>query len=238
MVAWFVWATSAPAPAPPAYWGCDPFGGERGSCVNYHGNFKDSTCDGTCGANASTPVYKCKTDWDCSLSGTCDTASGKCTCDAWASGSDCSYLRFKAIDKAAIGYVDKQVGTSGAKPNLPTLTRLPSVVACSTRRGGATRCWAQTRSGTCSWPRSPARPAPRTPAAAWAAGAATRRWRTPSATRPRAHTSASGWRQRRSITTPPSRCSPSAALAETESRECPESLLNASPRRRSAPTTR
>ena len=102
-------ATPATTPAPPTGWGCDPHGGERGVCVNKLGHFKDGTCDGTCGANASTPVHTCTSDWDCSLAGTCDATSGRCACDAWASGSDCSYLRFQPLDKKAMGYVDKKV---------------------------------------------------------------------------------------------------------------------------------
>ena len=37
------------------------------------------------------------------MAGVC-TASGKCHCDHWASGSDCSYLDFKPIDKQRLGY--------------------------------------------------------------------------------------------------------------------------------------
>ena len=90
---------------------CDPFGGERGVCVNgwskdaigwWGGGFPNSTCGGTCGDKAP---FKCATDWDCSLAGTC--SAGQCKCDPWTTGHDCSYLNFKKIDKSSgLGYID------------------------------------------------------------------------------------------------------------------------------------
>eukprot|EP01043_Picozoa_sp_COSAG02_P051257 COSAG02_NODE_5373_length_4390_cov_3.127709_2_plen_494_part_00 len=95
-----------PPPSPPpnlGSYGCDPHGGERGVCVNGAGNFPNSSCGGGC-ASTSQPA-RCTKDWDCSLAGTC--VSGKCVCDAWASGSDCSYLNFQPIDrKSGLGYID------------------------------------------------------------------------------------------------------------------------------------
>ena len=100
-----------PPPAPPAPphghhgggggFGCDPHGGERGVCVNGAGSFPNSSCGGGC-ANRSAAA--CASDWDCSLAGTC--TAGKCVCDAWTSGSDCSYLKFQPVRRSAMGYVD------------------------------------------------------------------------------------------------------------------------------------
>jgi hypothetical protein len=100
-----------PPPAPPAphggggkTYGCDPHGGERGVCVNGGvGNFPNSSCGAGC-ANFSAS-FRCQSDWDCSLAGTCE--AGTCKCDAWASGSDCSYLNFQPVDKKAFGYIDE-----------------------------------------------------------------------------------------------------------------------------------
>ena len=83
-------------PPPPAGFRCDSAGGERGVCIRAtlgqpgQTHYADASCDGECPRSAA----KCAGDWDCSLAGVCDTASGTCACDAWASGADCSYLRF------------------------------------------------------------------------------------------------------------------------------------------------
>lgn len=53
-----------------------------------------------------SPAFTCSDDWDCSLAGTC--AEGACTCDAWASGADCSYLNFQPVDRSRLGYMDDQ----------------------------------------------------------------------------------------------------------------------------------
>lgn len=89
---------------------CDPFGGERGVCIkaegheHYTGQGDKSfpECATTCGIEA--PLAGCATDWDCSLAGVC--ISGKCQCDPWTTGSDCSYLNFEPVDKSKLGYVD------------------------------------------------------------------------------------------------------------------------------------
>lgn len=47
---------------------------------------------------------KCSSDWNCSLSGICQLATGKCICDPWAEGEDCSYLRLLPVDKTRLGY--------------------------------------------------------------------------------------------------------------------------------------
>jgi len=95
-------APAPPAPAPAGIYRCDAGEGERGVCIQGTGPYKDSTCDGKCG----TPAPECKADWDCSLAGVCDTTSGKCSCDPWASGSDCSYLNFEPVDLNQLGYLD------------------------------------------------------------------------------------------------------------------------------------
>jgi hypothetical protein len=102
-------APPAPPPSPHPHphegggFGCDPHGGERGVCVNGGvGSFPTAACGDGC-ANASSS-FACATDWDCSLAGAC--TAGKCQCDAWASGSDCSYLNFQPMDRAALGYID------------------------------------------------------------------------------------------------------------------------------------
>ena len=104
-------------------------GGERGVCIKAvgfrefkgEGYFADETCDGMCGGPAAagssvappwgtelswlkrTSRFKCKDDWDCSLSGLC--VRGTCQCDAWATGLDCSYLNLAPIDKSRLGYL-------------------------------------------------------------------------------------------------------------------------------------
>merc|ERR1712070_1063897 len=98
-------------------YGCDPNGGERGVCVNGYGDFKDPDCGGGC---ANTTHSDCSSDWDCSLSGTCDHR-GKCVCDAWATGSDCSYLNFQKIDrKSGLGYIDPTWSSWGGNAILGT----------------------------------------------------------------------------------------------------------------------
>ena len=96
----------APAPGGASFYGCDPHGGERGVCVNGGiGNFPNASCGSGC-ANFSA-AFRCTSDWDCSLAGVC-SSDGKCVCDAWASGSDCSYLNFQPLDpKAGYGYIDE-----------------------------------------------------------------------------------------------------------------------------------
>jgi len=73
--------------------------------------FKTSACGAGCAGHNATS--KCKTDWDCSLAGTCTLSTGVCSCDAWAGGSDCSYLSFLPVDKEQMGYVDPQHSSWG-----------------------------------------------------------------------------------------------------------------------------
>ena len=73
-------------------------------CVNRYGNYPTSQCGSGCAK--STSAFKCRTDWDCSLAGAC-AGDGTCACDAWASGADCSYLRFAPMNRSHnLGYVD------------------------------------------------------------------------------------------------------------------------------------
>lgn len=98
---------------------CDVDGGERGVCVMVMedegeiGRYKDSSCDNACGtiAQLNKKEYSCKDDWDCSLAGVC--VNGKCNCDEWADGSDCSYLNFQPIDANRIGYLDEAYSSWG-----------------------------------------------------------------------------------------------------------------------------
>ena len=97
------------------------------------GKYKDATCDNQCqyessaGSSSGGSVssggilnnllfgststltkqkeFKCQSDWDCSLAGTCDAVTGECACDAWAEGKDCSYLKFQPVDPTKIGYL-------------------------------------------------------------------------------------------------------------------------------------
>ena len=76
------------------------------------GEYYDDTCDNKCldGRKGELTEWvvstgKCTNDWDCSLAGTC--IEGKCECDPWAEGVDCSYLRFQPVDKSKLGYLDE-----------------------------------------------------------------------------------------------------------------------------------
>ena len=94
---------------------CDRNGGEKGVCVkvneenNEIGKYQGSTCDNACGNKKRE--YSCKDDWDCSLSGIC--TNGKCICDAWADGIDCSYLKFQPLNRDRIGYIDEKYSSWG-----------------------------------------------------------------------------------------------------------------------------
>eukprot|EP00937_MAST-01D_sp_MAST-1D-sp2_P001203 g1203.t1 len=131
-----------PTPAPPPHgkgFGCDPFGGERGVCVNGYGDFPDAMCGGGCAK--SSAGFKCASDWDCSLAGECDIKSGACKCDGWASGSDCSYLAFEPVDRAALGYVDAQHSSWGGNAVLGSDKKwhlFMAEIACASASG--TRC--------------------------------------------------------------------------------------------------
>ena len=55
---------------------------------------------------------RCTSDKDCSLAGVC-TSEGKCDCDPWAEGADCSYLRFAPVDRSRLGYLDERHSSWG-----------------------------------------------------------------------------------------------------------------------------
>ena len=88
----FKWAFATPPPPPPA----PPPRAEGGYARILH-----------------VQAARCKSDWDCSLAGTCASASGKCTCDAWATGTDCSYINLKPVDRKKLGYMDPTVSAQG-----------------------------------------------------------------------------------------------------------------------------
>jgi len=87
-----------------------------------NGEYYDDTCNNTCvdGRISSGRIsgllrsseWKCETDLDCSLSGVC-ARNGKCRCDAWAEGIDCSYLQFKPVDKSRLGYLHEDHSSWG-----------------------------------------------------------------------------------------------------------------------------
>ena len=108
--------------APPEY-RCDD-----GACIiavgdkeqfKGEGVYMDETCNNKCGDGRKgqlTPWIvqggKCTSDIDCSLSGVC-TPEGKCQCDDWAEGVDCSYLKFQPVDKSRLGYLHEQHSSWG-----------------------------------------------------------------------------------------------------------------------------
>jgi hypothetical protein len=98
-----------PSPAPSGGYRCDIGEGERGVCIKEDGPYQTDSCDGKCG----TPTPKCKEDWDCSLAGVCDTTTGKCACDPWTTGSDCSYMNFQPVDLKELGYLDPKQSSWG-----------------------------------------------------------------------------------------------------------------------------
>ena len=82
------------------------------------GEYYDDTCDNKCldGRKGELTEWvvstgQCTNDWDCSLAGTC--IEGKCECDPWAEGVDCSYLRFQPVDKSKLGYLDEHHSSWG-----------------------------------------------------------------------------------------------------------------------------
>ena len=91
---------------------CDANGGERGVCVKAEGHahykgrgkFAQPDCDGQCGRVSGK--FFCRSDWDCSLAGVC-LCSGRCRCDPWATGTDCSYLNLQPVVRERLGYLDK-----------------------------------------------------------------------------------------------------------------------------------
>jgi len=83
------------------------------------GQYYDDTCDNKCGDGRKgelTPWVvhggRCTTELDCSLSGVC-TPEGKCECDPWAEGVDCSYLKFAPVDKSRLGYLHEHHSSWG-----------------------------------------------------------------------------------------------------------------------------
>ena len=106
--------------APPEY-RCDDGGvcimavGTPKSQFKGEGVYYDDSCDGQCGDGMDGDLTtwiangrKCTSDWDCSLAGICTPADGTCECDPWAQGVDCSYLKFQAVDRTRLGYLDEQ----------------------------------------------------------------------------------------------------------------------------------
>ena len=82
------------------------------------GTYCDERCDNKCilpgeGAKGGKPKFRCREDADCSLAGVC-APNGKCECDPWATGADCSYLRFKPVDRSRLGYLDEDHSWTGS----------------------------------------------------------------------------------------------------------------------------
>jgi len=85
------------------------------------GQYYDDTCDNQCDNDKQKANNNmenegggggCTTDMDCSLSGIC-TPEGKCKCDPWATGADCSYLNFAPVDRARLGYLNENHSSWG-----------------------------------------------------------------------------------------------------------------------------
>jgi len=83
------------------------------------GKYYDDTCDDQCGDGRKgelTPWIvhggRCTSDIECSLAGVC-TPEGKCQCDPWAEGLDCSYLKFAPVDKSRVGYLNEHYSSWG-----------------------------------------------------------------------------------------------------------------------------
>lgn len=86
------------------------------------GQYYDDTCDDQCGVNQEQIRNIedeggggggiCTDDIDCSLSGVC-TPEGKCECDPWATGPDCSYLNFAPVDTTRLGYLNENHSSWG-----------------------------------------------------------------------------------------------------------------------------
>lgn len=83
------------------------------------------------------------------MAGTCDQSTGECACDSWATGSDCSYLNFKPVDKAKLGYLDPthtSWGGNAVKSLVDGKWHLyVAEIACSEASSKTTRC------GLSSW---------------------------------------------------------------------------------------
>eukprot|EP01084_Bolivina_argentea_P160393 279306_1 len=54
-------------------------------------------------SNCGRIIYSCKTDYDCSLNGKCNTVTGNCTCNAGWQGYQCHFISFLPANKNA-GY--------------------------------------------------------------------------------------------------------------------------------------
>lgn len=134
------------------------------------GKYKDATCDNQCqyeslpgsGGDASGPggglfgnlfgsssitqrnEFKCQSDWDCSLAGVCDAETGECVCDPWASGKDCSYLKFQPVDPTKIGYLHNEHTSWGGSVQMGTKDGMfhmfVSEIVCDANDLDQTRC--------------------------------------------------------------------------------------------------
>lgn len=74
-------------------------------------NKAEATERQTNASSSSADFFRCKDDWDCSLGGSC--WQGRCNCDSWLSGEDCSYLNFELVDKSKLGYLDERYSSWG-----------------------------------------------------------------------------------------------------------------------------
>ena len=107
------------------------------------GQYYDDTCDNQCfDGRRQQMEHKCNSDMDCSLSGVC-TSEGKCQCEPWADGADCSYLKFKPVDKSKLGYLDEHHSSWGGsivqKSNGEYLMYV-SEITCKEDPGTRKRC--------------------------------------------------------------------------------------------------
>lgn len=83
------------------------------------GKFLEPDCDNKCGDGRKGDLTgwvhigkMCVSDMDCSLSGVCND-DGKCDCDPWAEGVDCSYLKFAPVDRSRLGYLHEKHSSWG-----------------------------------------------------------------------------------------------------------------------------
>lgn len=102
------------------------------------------------------PPFRCRTDEDCALSGTCNVAAGACTCYPGFSSPDCGALDIKPTD-VSNGWKPKGFTTWGGSPirvgktfhlyaalnrwgTVDTVTTQPSPVPITTSLNSSQRC--------------------------------------------------------------------------------------------------